>query len=224
MQSGGDQGHDHQTDDRPAAGGELTEEILGDVGKIHAKEVVVQVDKTGELAVKLRPVLVDELRQIDLVVGRSLSRRAGHVAQRHRKLSDLGDDLVGQGHEVAQGGADDVVQGDKDGEGQEGPQAAGHGVDTLAGVEVGDLLLLLLLVVGVPLLDLLHLAVHTPHAEHTLLAFQLEGKENQLHHEGEEDQRDTVGACPRVEQAGEPRERHTDIVAELCKHILFFLR
>ena len=167
---------------------------------------------------------MDELGQIDLVISRGLTTGAGHISQGHRQLGDLSDDLVGQGHEVAQRCADDVVQGDQDGEGQEGPQAPGHGVDTLAGIEVRDLLLLPLLVIGVFLLDLLHLAVHAAHAEHTLLALELEGKQYQLDDQGEEDQSDAIGARPGIEQAGEPRERHTDVVAELCEHRLLFLR
>ena len=167
---------------------------------------------------------MDELGQIDLVISRGLTTGAGHISQGHRQLGDLGDDLIRQGHEVAQRCADDVVQGDQDGEGQEGPQAPGHGVDALAGIEVRDLLLLLFFVIGVFLLDLLHLAVHAAHAEHTLLALELEGKQHQLDDQGEEDQSDAVRARPGIEQAGEPRERHTDVVAELCKHRLLFLR
>ena len=163
---------------------------------------------------------MDELGQVDLLVGSGLTACAGGISQGHGQLGDALDDLVGQGHEVAQGGTDDIVQRDEDGEGQEGPQTAGHGVDTLAGVEVGDLLLLTLLVVGVLLLDLLHLAVHAAHAEHTFLALELEGKDHQLHQQGEEDQRHAVRPGPGIEQTGQPGKGNADVVAELCEHRL----
>ena len=161
---------------------------------------------------------MDELGQVDLLIGSGLTLSRGGIPQRRRQRGDLGDHGLGQAHEVAQGGTDDVVQGDEDGERDEGPQAAGHGVHTLAGVEVGHLLLLLFLVVGIPRLDILDLTLHAIHAQHALLALELEGQQHQLHHQGEQDQRHAVGARPGVEQAGQPRERYADVVSELCKH------
>lgn len=90
------------------------------------------------------------------------------------------------------------------GEGQEGPQTAGHGVHALLGVEVGHLLLLALLIISVAGLDVLHLALHTVHAQHALLTLQLEGQDHQLHHQGEQDQRQAVGPGEGIEQAGQP--------------------
>ena len=164
---------------------------------------------------------MDEVGQIDLLIGVVGGRR--RIAQRHRQIGDLGDDLVGQVHEEPQRGTDDIVQGDQDGERQEGPQAAGHGVDALFGVQVGHLLLLPLLVVGVAGLDILDLALHPVHAQHALLALHLEGQDHQLHHQGEEDQGHAVGTGQAVEDSRQPCERHTDIISDLCKHV-FFLR
>ena len=164
---------------------------------------------------------MDEVGQIDLLIGVVGGRR--RIAQRHRQIGNLGNDLVGQVHEEPQRGTDDIVQGDQDGEGQEGPQAAGHGVDALLGVQVGHLLLLPLLVVGVAGLDILDLALHPVHAQHALLALHLEGQDHQLHHQGEEDQRHAVGTGQAVEHSRQPCERHTDVISDLCKHV-FFLR
>ena len=161
---------------------------------------------------------MDELCQIDLLIGSSLTAGFRHIAQRHGQRGDLLDHGLGQAHEVAQRGTNDVVQSDQDGERDKGPQAAGHGIHTLTGVELRHLLLLLFLVVGIPGLDILDLALHTVHAEHALLALELEGQQHQLHQQGEQDQRHAVGPGPCVEQAGQPRERYADVVSELCKH------
>ena len=157
---------------------------------------------------------MDELGQIDLVIGVV----AGLIAQRTCQRADLLDDGGGQAHEVPQGGTDDGVQGDQDGEGNEGPQAAGHGVHALTGVQVRHLLLLALPIVGEAGLDILHLALHPVHPEHTLLALELEGQDHQLHHQSEEDQSQTVGPGETVKQPGQPRKRHADVIADLCKH------
>ena len=159
---------------------------------------------------------MDKVGQIDLLIGVVAGGRG--IAQRGGQRGDLIDHLVGQVHEEPQGGTDDIVQGDQDGERQEGPQAAGHGVDAFLGVQVGHFLLLPLLVVGEAGLDILDLALHPVHAQHALLALHLEGQDHQLHHQGEQDQRHAVGTGQAVEHSRQPGERHTDIISDLCKH------
>ena len=76
------------------------------------------------------------------------------------------------------------------------------GFTPLTGVQVRHLLLLALPIVGEAGLDILHLALHPVHPEHTLLALELEGQDHQLHHQSEEDQSQTVGPGETVKQAG----------------------
>ena len=180
------------------------------------QEVVVQVDEAVELPGEIRPVLVDELGQINLLIrltalGRSEAQGAGQGG-------DLRDHRLGQAHKIPQRHTDDIVQGDQDREGDHGPQAAGHGVDAFLGIQLRHGLLLLLLVIGVAGLDIVELALHTVHAQHALLALELEGQQHQLHHQGKQDQGHAIGPGPAVEQPGQEGKGHTDIVSELCKH------
>ena len=127
-------------------------------------------------------MLMDELGQMDLLVSNGVTLGSGDVTQRLCQSTDLGDYRLGQVHEVAQRGTDDVVQCDQDRQGQEGPQAATHGIDALTGIQIGHLLLLTLFVVGKAGLDILDLALHAVHTHHALLALELEGQDDQLHH------------------------------------------
>ena len=161
---------------------------------------------------------MNELGQIDLLIGRGAALCHG-VADLGGGIGNGRDGIRPQSHQVAQGLTDDGVQGDKDGEGQEGPQTAGHGIHALPGIQVRHLRLLTLLVVGVAGLDLLDLALHTAHAQHTLFALELEGQDHQLHHQGEEDQRQAVRPGQRIKHTGQPGEGHTDVISELCDHI-----
>ena len=224
LNAGGDDRQEQDAPHRPAAVGEAAQQARRRAREVKTEEAVVQVDQVVELAGEVGPVLVDELGQIDLLIGGRLPAGRGFVAEARGKVGDLADDIRVDVHQKAQRRADDVVQGDEDGEGDERPQAAGHRVHTLARVELCHLLLLALAVVGEAGLDILDLALHPVHAEHALLALELEGQQHELHHEGKEDQRNAVGARPTVEQAGQPRERHTDIISELCKHGVIYLR
>ena len=162
--------------------GELTHDVAGSLGQIHAEELVVNVQQAIKLTGKAIPMLMDELGQMDLLVSNGVAIGSGDVTQRLCQSTDLGDHRLGQVHEIAQRGTDDVVQCDQDGQGQEGPQAATHGIDALTGIQIGHLLLLTLFVVGKAGLNILDLALHAVHTHHALLALELEGQDDQLHH------------------------------------------
>ena len=119
-------------------------------------------------------------------------------------------------HEVDDGFPDDIIQGHQDGQGQEAPQAAGHGIDALFGIELLHLLLHLHLVIGVFLLDLLHLAGHPAHADHALFGLHLEGEQDQLDDQSKQDQRHAIGPGETVEQPHQSRKRITDPVTDCC--------
>ena len=216
LDAGGDDGQQNGAPHGPAAAGELAEQVAGPVGQVNVQEAIVQVDEAVELSGKLRPMLMDELGQIDLFIGLAA---VGHgEAQASGQSGDLGDHRLGQAHEVPHGHADDVVQGDQDGEGNEEPQAAGHGVDAFLGIQLRHGLLLLLLVVGIAGLDVVELALHAVHAQHALLALELEGQQHQLHHQGKQDQGHAIGPGPAVEQPGQEGKGNADIISERCKH------
>ena len=188
------------------------------VGQVHAKEIVIQVDEAVKLPLEAGPILMDELGQVNLLVGGGLAGGGGLIAHGLGQGADAVNGLGGHGHKVPQGHADDVIQRNQNGEGQEGPEAAAHGVDALPGVQVGHFLVLLLLIVGVAHLDVLDFALHAVHPQHALLALELEGQNHDFHHQGEQNQRQTVGAGDAVKQARQPCEGNTDIVSELCEH------
>ena len=115
---------------------------------------------------------------------------------------------------MGDGLADDGVQGQKDGQGDEAPQAAAHGADALFGIELLHLFTHLGLVVGVLFLDLLNFAVHTAHADHALLGLHLEWQQNQLDDQSEQDDGNTVRARQVIKQAQQCREGDTNKVSD----------
>ena len=108
----------------------------------------------------------------------------------------------------------EVVQGHQNGQGQKAPQAAAHGIEALFLVELLHLLLHLQLVVGVFLLDLLHLAGHAAHPHHALLGLHLKGQQDQLDDQREQDQGHAVGPCQVVKQPQQGRKRDTNCVSD----------
>ena len=108
---------------------------------------------------------------------------------------------------------DDIVEGDHDGHGQKAPEAPAHGVNALLGVEFLHLLIHLHLVVGVFLLDLLHLAGHPVHTHHALLGLHLEGQQHQFNDQSKEDQRQSVGTRQIIKEPQQSRERDTNKVS-----------
>lgn len=81
---------------------------------------------------------------------------------------------------MGDGPVDDLVQGQQEEQGQEGPQAPAHGVDALLLIELCQLLLVFLLIFGILLLQLRLLAGQASHTDHATLGLHLEGKEYQL--------------------------------------------
>ena len=188
--------------------------------------MVVHIDPAGILRQEgldngVVGVVGDVLDNLDLGVGAVIAVGHGRPVEIQR-----GDHILGllerlqvggaaaEVHEEDHGLPDDIVEGDHDGHGQKAPQAPAHGVDALLGVELLQLLVHLHLVVGVFLLDLLHLAGHPVHTHHALLGLHLEGQQHQLDHQGEEDERQAVGACQVVKKSQQSREGDTDIVSD----------
>ena len=168
------------------------------------------------------PVLGDELGQAQLLIGAVVAAgHGGHVAQGHGGLPQGVADFLAEPHEVGDGQADDGVQGDQDEEGDKGPQTAAGGVDPLLLVELGQLLLIFLLIFCVLPLQLLLPVVEPAHADHAALGLHLERQHHQLHHQAEEDDGYAVGAGEGVQPADQRREGYGNDVAEGRKHCLF---
>ena len=110
--------------------------------------------------------------------------------------------------------ADDGVQGDQNGQGNETPEAAAHGADALFFVELLHLLIHFCLIVGILLLDLLHLAGHAVHPDHALLGLDLEGQHDELDDNGEQNDSQTVGIGQVVKQLDQRGEGDTNVVSK----------
>ena len=109
---------------------------------------------------------------------------------------DGGGDLVGrQMHHVEHGTTDDIVQCHQDGQGEEGPQAAAHGVDPFPFVQLLHFLIVLYSVVAILLLQPRHLCLHGVHLHHALFAFVRQGKENDFRQQGKHDQSQGIAAA-----------------------------
>ena len=174
--------------------------------------------RSVELAGKLRKIIGDELGKADLLI--ALAHELSIVAQGGGKGRDLRHDVLGEQHEAAERLADDGIERDEDGEGQEAPEAAAHGVHALLRVEELHLLIHALGIVGVFRLDLFHLGLEEIHAHHALFRLHLEGQRDELHDEREEHQRPAVGAGQLIEGAQDPGEGNANVVTDDRKNIL----
>ena len=114
---------------------------------------------------------------------------------------------------MGNGLTDDGVQSNEDGEGEHCPETAAHGVDALFRVKLLHLLVHFYLVVGIALLDILHLTAETVHPQHTLLGFHLEGQHDELDDQSEQDQCHAVGTRQIIEQTDQPGKRYANVVA-----------
>ena len=110
-------------------------------------------------------------------------------------LNGGGDLIRGQMHHVEHGTTDDIVQRHQDGQGEEGPEAAAHGVDPFPFVQLLHFLVVLYSVVAVLLLEPCHLCLHGVHLHHALLALVGQGEEDDLGQQGEHDQRQGIAAA-----------------------------
>ena len=105
-------------------------------------------------------MLVGQVGQLDLHIGVRL--RGDRIeALRHKVVLKGGHNVLRGEHHAGDGLADNAVQRNQDGEGNKGPQAAGHGVDAFLAVEVLHLLIQLLGVALVPPLQLLNTGLET---------------------------------------------------------------
>ena len=212
-QSGGDDGQQEQPDGAPGQPA-LPELQLGDQGQVDAEEVEVDDEHAGGgHPGGGRGVLGggQVARFHHGAQGQLVIAHGGEVRPA-QGLAHGGGGRLGEVHHVLQRAADDGVQRPQDEHGDHGPAAAPHGVDVVLGVELLNLLVILLPVVAAALLDLLKLAVHHVHFDHALLALQMEGEEDDLHHHGEQDQRDAVAVEHLAEQLEQQAERgHEDL-------------
>ena len=139
----GRQRHDHRHQGqqeqahRTPAQSALPELPVGNIGQIDAQEVEVQIKQSisgitqRSLDLSQHTILIQGLSHSDLRI------RAG--VGNAGDLCDLGNCVLRHIHQVSQGLTDDIVQGDQNEQGQEGPQAAAHGVDLLPLIELLDL-------------------------------------------------------------------------------------
>ena len=135
------------------------------------------MDAAGMLCNEVGELAVNDVGNGDLLIagaGHDLNTGAFNQTSGRIHYRQTGV-LAAEVHEVDNGLPDDIVQGHQNGQGQKAPQAAAHGIEALFLVELLHLLLHLQLVVGVFLLDLLHLAGHAAHPHHALLGLHLEG-------------------------------------------------
>ena len=173
---------------------------MGNLGQVHdAQEVKVDGE---DLVASLTNGGLDGIQvlggnqrsQVQLIVsgvGKALARllQPAHIHCHGVPVYHFGNGIehttIGNAHHVVNGLTDDGVEDHQDNEGDEGPQAAAHGIDLLLGVELLDLLIVALPVVAVLLLQLLHLALEHVHLDHAALALQGQGEQHHLDHQRE---------------------------------------
>ena len=124
-----------------------------------------------------------------------------------KQVGDRVELVLGHAQQVGQRLADDGVQNHQKGQGQEGPQAAGGGLDAFLLIELLQLLAVFLPVPGVLLLQDLLLFSQAAHAQHTLPTFQEDREENQADDQAEKDEGHTVAAGDVIEEQQQFGER-----------------
>ena len=174
------------------------------IAQVETQEAEVQVEEirvqlAGQIGGHHVPVGMVELGKLNLQIGAGAAADLAHEALADKVvLQDLYK-LLRHKHHAAQGLADDGVQRDQDGEGNQRPEAAGHGVDALFLVQLLHLGVELLLVALMPLLQLLNLGLEAGGAHHALLALGHEGSHDEVDGQGEKDQCQAVVAGQVVE-------------------------
>ena len=176
--------------------------------------MIVDIHPAAVLGNEVGELAVDDLGDLDLLIGGVAGQGDTGIfdhltgSLHHLQTGSTAAEV----HEVDDGLPDDIVQGHQNGQRQKAPQAPAHGVDALFLVELLHLLIHFYAVIGVLFLDLLHFPGHPIHADHALLRLHLEGQQDQLDDQGEQDQRYAVRAGQIVKQADQPCERCTDPV------------
>ena len=110
--------------------------------------------------------------------------------------------------DVGDGLADNGKQGKQNQNGNEAPQAAAAHGNALGLLKLLDGLVLALGVVRILLLDGLHPGRQTGHLHHALLGLRVQGHQNQLHDDGEQDHGDAVVVGGFIQNRQQPPERH----------------
>ena len=210
----GNDGDQEQADMRPVEGVPVPEGHVRRLRQVDAQEIVLQGHQLVRQGLEVGKMLGDELRLedlgVDLLAVRQKVRAPAKLGQLRRNGAALLQKLGGHAHHGGQREADGAVQRDQDGERDQRPQAAGHGVHALFLVELVHLLLIALLVVAEFLFQLLEPGGHAGGAHHALLALELEGQHDELHHERKENDRDAVVACPVVQLQHQPAKGFCD--------------
>ena len=181
------------------------------LGQVHAQEGEVDLGHAGQLRdggddlVVVEEDVLGHLQLLVLVVQHVAVEQVGHGVEV----------VLIHVHEVRQRLADDGVQDHEEGHGQEGPQAAGGGLDPFFLIELLQLAAVFFPVPGVFLLQHALLFCQAAHGEHSLPAFQKDGEEDQADHQAKQDQGDPVAAGDVVEQQQQFGEGGKDNVQEI---------
>ena len=179
------------------------------LAQVQAQEAKVDIQQAvylaGQSGLDFVPVLVGNVGQLDLHIGIGLGRD-GVPALIHKKVLQGGDHIFRHKHHAGQRLADDAVERDQDGEGNERPDAAGHGVDALFLVQLLHLLIQLLGVALMAALKLLNPGLDESGVHHALLALGHEGGHQQVDQEREDDNGHAVAAGQLIELDQRPGE------------------
>ena len=219
---------DHRQQEQTKAAGNGPELQLRDLGQVHqTKQAEVDGEHVGTHAAGgghrllhgSQVALVDEGGQVQLVIG-AVGKGIGgllnpaHIHGLGIPVHGLGNGVEGIGvvdaHHVMDGLADDGVEDHQNDQGDEGPQAAAHGVDLLLLIELLDLQIITLPVFAVLLLQFLHLTLQDVHLDHAALALQGEGEKHHLDHQGEQDQGQAIAAAETIKNLQQPRKGGED--------------
>ena len=175
---------------------------MGDLCHVHAQEGEVHLGHTGQVGDGSDDAVIV---QVDVL---SHGQLAGLDIQ-DLTVEQVGHSIeliLGHAQEVGQGLTDDAVQGDQNGQGQEGPEAAAGGLDPFLLIELLQLNGVAFPVSAVLLLDKLLLVGQAVHGHHALAALQEEGEEDDTDHQGEQQQGNAVAVGHIIEQQQQLRE------------------
>ena len=154
---------------------------------------------------RLVPMLMHDVGELDLEIG-VRSRGSGVPALLGEEGPNGVKHAVRCKHHAGEGLTDDGIKCDQEGKRDQRPEAAGHRVDALFAVKLLHLLIEFLLVALVAALQLLNLGLQAGLAHHALLALGLEGREDQVDDEREEQDRRAVVPRQVIQPDKQPRE------------------
>ena len=196
------------------------------VAQVEAEEAEVYIQQplklAGKRGLELIPVLMGKVGELYFKVRVGLGR--GDVKPRlDEVVLHRVHDLLRDEHHPRHRLTDDAVERDEDGEGDKGPQTAGHGVRAVFLVQLLHLLIELLGVALMPALELLHLGLEARGAHHAFLALSHEGRQDKVDDKGEEYDGYAVIAGQLIELDHKPCEGLSDCCPHrfLLKCVLF---